>query len=269
MLSELIHQMEDQDGDGTADSIRLFADGFQTEVTGIAAGVLWFNGDVYTTIAPDVWKLRDLDDDGRADTRQKLVTGFGLHIAYAGHDMHGPTVGPDGKIYWSIGDKGISVERPGRREFRYPNEGGVLRCNPDGSEFEVFAHGLRNIQELAFDEYGNLFGVDNDSDRPGEKERFVYIVPESDAGWRCNYQYRGDGYNPWMAEQLWVPQFDGQAAYIIPPIQNYIDGPAGFTYNPGTALSPEYKGYFLPDGSTQGSSDGLSRRTGWSIIPNG
>ena len=43
---------------------------------------------------------------GVADVREILVTGFGLHFAYAGHDMHGLTVGPDGRIYWSIGDKG-------------------------------------------------------------------------------------------------------------------------------------------------------------------
>lgn len=245
VLSERIHRLEDTDRDGVADRSRVFADGFQTEVTGIAAGVLWHKGEVYATIAPDVWKLRDTDGDGRTDLREVIAHGFGLHIAYAGHDMHGLTVGPDGKIYWSIGDKGINVTTRDGRPFLYPNQGGVMRCNPDGSDFEVFAHGLRNVQELAFDEYGNLFGVDNDADLPGEKERFVYIVKDMDAGWRCNYQYRGGDYNPWMEEGLWKPYFEGQPAYIVPPITNYEDGPAGFVYNPGTALSPAYRNYFF------------------------
>ena len=252
VISEKIHVVEDSDGDGVADRTSLFAEGFQTEVTGIAAGVLWHDGAVYSTIAPDVWKLRDSDGDGKADQREAIASGFGLHIAYAGHDMHGLTVGPDGKIYWTVGDKGINATSREGRRFHYPNQGGVMRCNPNGSDFEVFAHGLRNVQELAFDEFGNLFGVDNDADMPGERERVVYIVEGSDAGWRCNYQYRGKDYNPWTDEKLWNTHFDGQAAYLMPPLAYSLNGPAGFTYNPGTALSPEYRGYFFLTGAPGG-----------------
>ena len=253
VLSELVHRLEDKDGDGTADSMKTFAAGFQTEVTGIAAGVMHHEGDVYATIAPDVWKLRDTNKDGEADQREKLATGFGLHIAYAGHDMHGLTVGPDGKIYWSVGDKGISATSREGERFHFPNQGGVMRCNPDGSGFEVFAHGLRNVQELAFDQWGNLFGVDNDADKQGERERFVYIVKGMDAGWRCNYQYRGSNYDPWMAEGLWRPWHEGQPAYIVPPISHSIDGPAGFAFNPGSALSPAYRDYFFLTGAPNGN----------------
>lgn len=253
VLSEKIHLVEDVDGDGKADRIELYAEDFKTEVTGIAAGVLWDDGNVYSTVAPDVWKLRDTDGDGVADQREVMATGFGLHIAYGGHDMHGLIVGPDGKIYWSIGDKGINAVSQDGVRYYYPNQGGVMRCNPDGSDFEVFAHGLRNVQEIAFDDYGNWFGVDNDSDQKGEMERFVYIVENMDAGWRCNYQYRKEDYNPWMAEGLWEPHHEGQPAYIVPPIVNYKDGPAGFVRNPGTALNPKYKDYFFLNSTMNGS----------------
>ena len=252
-LTEKIHLIEDSDGDGKADRIQTYAEGFNTEVTGIAAGVLWHEGDVYSTIAPDVWRLRDTDGDGKADKREVMAHGFGVHIAYAGHDMHGLKVGFDGKIYWTIGDKGISVVTKDGREFLYPNQGGMMRCNPDGTDFEVFAHGLRNVQEPAFDQFGNWFGVDNDSDQSGEKERFVYIVAGMDAGWRCNYQYRGSNYNPWTAEKIWQPYREGQPAHVIPPISNYIDGPAGFTFNPGTALNDAYRDHFFLTGAPNGN----------------
>ena len=252
-LTERVYKVEDTDGDGTADKRTTYAEEFNTEVTGIAAGVLWHEGDVYATVAPDVWRMRDTNGDGKADKREVMAHGFGLHIAYGGHDMHGLRVGPDGRIYWSIGDKGISVVDQEGKRHHYPNQGGMMRCDPDGSNFEVFAHGLRNVQEMAFDEYGNWFGVDNDSDRPGEKERFVYLVEGMDAGWRNNYQYRGSDFNPWMDEGMSIPFHEKQPAHIVPPIRNYEDGPCGFVYNPGTALNPSYRNYFFMTEAPRGT----------------
>jgi hypothetical protein len=48
-----------------------------------------------------------------------------------------------------------------------------------------------------------------------------------------------------MDEKMYLPRFEGQAAYITPCISNYESGPAGFVYNPGTALSPQYKNTFF------------------------
>ncbi len=242
--TEKIWQLRDTDGDGTADKITLFAEGFNTEVTGIAAGVLYHDGWVYATIAPDLWRFKDTDDDGVADIREVVVTGFGLHLAYAGHDMHGLSVGPDGRIYWSIGDKGVNATSREGKKFFFPNEGAVMRIEPDGSGFEVYAHGLRNVQEPAFNELGDLIGVDNDADQPGERERFVHIIEASDSGWRCNFQYMKMD-SPWMRDGLWKPRFPGQPAYLLPPLASYSDGPAGFKREPGTALGAAQRGMFL------------------------
>ena len=253
--TERIYQLRDTNGDGTADKMTVFAEGFNTEVTGIAAGVMYHDGWVYATIAPDLWRFKDTDDDGVADIREVVVRGFGIHIAYAGHDMHGLSVGPDGRIYWSIGDKGVNVTSKEGRKFYYPNEGAVMRIEADGSGFEVYAHGLRNPQEPAFDDYGDLFAVDNDADQPGERERFVYIAEASDSGWRNNYQYMKMD-SPWMREGYWKPQFAGQAACLLPPLLSYSDGPAGFRHDPGTALSDQQRGMFLlnefPSGKMKG-----------------
>ena len=129
-----------------------------------------------------------------------------------------------------------------------PDTGAVLRCNPDGTELEVFATGLRNPQELAFDEYGNLFTGDNNSDS-GDKARWVYVVEGGDSGWRIGYQFieapisRG----PWNAEKLWDPAGrEGQAAYLVPPIANIADGPSGPGLQPGRRPLPErYKDHFF------------------------
>ena len=88
--------------------------------------------------------FRDLDGDGVMDNKHSISYGYGIHIAYAGHDMSGITIGPDGRLYWSIGDMGVNTVDQNGKHWVYPHEGAIMRCNPDGSDFEVFAHGLRN-----------------------------------------------------------------------------------------------------------------------------
>ena len=118
------------------------------------------------------------------------------------------------------------------------------------AEHVVFATGLRNPQELAFDEFGNLFTGDNNSDS-GDKARWVYVVEGGDSGWRIGYQFIAgpDSRGPWNEEKLWHPAFDGQAAYIVPPIANIADGPSGLAYDPGVSLLPEAfrRHFFLVD----------------------
>lgn len=248
--SEYISKIWDSNGDGRADVKSLFAKDINDMITGVAAGVLHYNNDVYLTAAPDVYKFTDKDKDGDADERTTISHGYGIHIAYAGHGMSGLTIGPDGKVYWSVGDIGVNAKSKEGKQFAYPNQGAVMRCDPDGSNFEVFAHGLRNPQELEFDAFGNLISVDNDGDHDGEHERFVHILEGSDSGWRINWQFGkynrpNEEYKVWLDENLDIPHFPGQAAYILPALALASDGPAGLTYQPGTALNEEWKNYFF------------------------
>ena len=257
-FKEQIIRVTDTDGDGVGDNRAVVYEGFNELGNGLAGGLLWHDGALYVTCMPSLYKLTDKDKDGIFETKHELVRGIGYHIGYGGHDMHGPTLGMDGRIYWSTGDKGISVMLKDGRHIYYPGQGGVFRIEPDGSGFEVFAHGLRNPQELAFDEYGNLFTVDNDGDF-GDKERLHYVMEGSDSGWRAHYQYRSDrswsdtmGYNPWLADNLWnAPEPSKyQPAYLTPSLANFSVGPIGLEYNPGTALSAQWqRTFFLAESS--------------------
>jgi len=237
-----IRVLEDRDGDGRADHSSVFADGFNGILDGTGAGVIARRGDVYYTCIPHLWLLRDEDGDGRAEVRRSLHSGYGVRVAFRGHDMHGLRFGPDGKLYYSIGDRGYHVETEGRMLSR-PDTGAVFRCNPDGSDLEVVAYGLRNPQELAFDQYGNLFTGDNNSDS-GDKARWVYVVEGGDSGWRMYYQYLKDR-GPWNREKLWHPYHPEQPAYIVPPIANFADGPSGLAYDPGVGLPEKYRNHFF------------------------
>jgi quinoprotein glucose dehydrogenase len=238
-----IRLLEDLDGDGKADKSTVYADGFNAIEDGTGAGLLARNGDVFYTCIPKLWKLRDEDGDGVADQRDALHHGYGVRVAFRGHDMHGLIMGPDGRVYFSIGDRGYNVETKEGTQLVRPDTGAVFRCEPDGTGLEVFAYGLRNPQELAFDDYGNLFTGDNNSDS-GDQARWVYVVEGGDTGWRMYYQYLDDR-GPWNREKLWHPQHEGQAAYIIPPVANLGDGPSGLVHYPGVGLPERYKDHFF------------------------
>lgn len=240
--SERVRMLVDTDKNGTFDRSTVFAEGFADLADGIGSGVLPVGGDVYFTNIPKLWRLRDTNGDGVADERTALHDGYGVHTSLIGHDLHGLIVGPDRRLYFSIGDRGFHVEQDGHT-LAYPHEGAVLRCELDGSDLEVVHHGLRNPQELAFDQWGDLFTGDNNSDG-GDRARFVQIVPGADSGWRIGFQWLDDR-GAWNREKMWQPRHLGQSAGIQPPIVNFADGPSGLAYDPGQGLPDRFRDCFF------------------------
>lgn len=256
---DLIRVLSDTNGDGIADDSVVFASGFNGLEEGTGAGVLIRDEQVFYTNIPNLWSLKDNDGDLKSDSRTSLSTGYGVRVAFRGHDMHGLVMGPDGRVYFSIGDRGYSVETPDGK-FQDPESGAVFRCEVDGSHLEVFATGLRNPQELAFDDQGNLFTGDNNSDS-GDRARWVQVVEGGDTGWRMMYQYLSDR-GPFNREKIWYPYGPETPAYIVPPIANLSDGPSGLVYYPGVGLdgNEDLAGsFFLCDFRGQSSNSGIRR----------
>ena len=239
-------QLHDDDGDGRPDARRHFAGPFDDVLDGTGAGLLEVDGDIWYTIIPKLWRLRDQDDDGVAEIQTVLHDGFGVRFALRGHDLHGLAKGPDGRIYWSVGDRGYHVTQTDGSVLADPHSGAVFRCEPDGSDLEVFYTGLRNPQELAFDQYGRLFTCDNNSDSE-DRARVVYVMEGGQTGWDMAYQTL-DGDNdrgPWVQEGLWKTAHEGRPAWALPPLSYIGSGPSGLTFLSGVGVPDEYKNHFL------------------------
>ncbi|MEM8954826.1 MAG: PVC-type heme-binding CxxCH protein [Verrucomicrobiota bacterium] len=253
--SERVMKLKDTDGDGVADEAVVFADGFNAVEDGPAIGLIEGDGKVYMTSIPHLWLLEDTTGDGRADVKEPVASGFGVKTSLSGHDLHGLAWGMDGKLYFSLGDRGFNVTTEEGGQLVDVNSGAVFRCNPDGADLEVFYHQLRNPQELAFNEFGDLFTVDNNCDQ-GDEARVVYVIEGGDAGWTMGTQHLttfkddiedgGLGVEPfWMSEELWKPAQEGHPEWFLPALANFTDGPSGLVFNSGHNLPERYRNHFL------------------------
>ncbi|MBL9167104.1 MAG: HEAT repeat domain-containing protein [Verrucomicrobiales bacterium] len=247
--AERVRFVEDRQGTGRAGSGGILADGFNAPTGGTAAGVLAWGDDVWFANIPDLWRLRSQSASGQADIREVVSTGFGVHIGVSGHDLHGLKMGPDGRLYFSIGDRGFNLIPPPPTNadtnsgwhfsFAQPDTGAVLRCEPDGSQLEVFAIGLRNPQELTFDAEGNLWTGDNDT-AGADESRLLNVVEGGDYGWRCSYQHQA-GFGPWVQEEVWRGLLDD----TLPTSGQVAQGPSGVEFYPGTGFGDSWKNHFF------------------------
>jgi len=236
--SEQIRVVEDTTGAGRADKSRVLASGFNSLETGPGAGVLAMpDGGAIYTCAPDLWRIAP---DG---TKTKLASGFGVHVAYGGHDMHGVKMGPDGRIYFTIADCGAHVAGQDGKVISFPDGGAIFRCWPDGSALELYAWGFRNPQSLAFNDVGDLFTCDNNADG-GDKARWIHVVEGADYGWRIGWQFLPK-LGAWNSEGMWHLDVAETNASILPPVAHITHGPAGIAWYPGTGLPEKYRDHFF------------------------
>jgi hypothetical protein len=160
--------------------------------------------------------------------------------------MGARAMGPDGRLYFFCTDGGSSIERGEGGVVHVPEEGAVLRCEPDGRHLEVFCRGLRAVHSLAFDNAGNLFTADGGAGG-GDDGRWLYLIEHADYGWRVGWPQSALGpvRNPWVAEKLWAARFGGQAAWILPPVMNLGSGSWTVAHYPGLGFDARYDDHFF------------------------
>jgi len=123
--------------------------------------------------------------------------------------------GPDGKLYYSIGDQGanqlayLCVPNEGQvlpteDEVRASDwrhyKGKILRLNPDGSipadnpiihgvKSHIYAWGIRNTQGMVFSPGGKLFSVNHG---PNSDDTLNLVVARGNLGWPSVLGFRND-----------------------------------------------------------------------------
>ena len=146
--------LEDTNGDGRADKSTIFADRLN-----LPTSLVFANGGVIVSGAPNFLFLRDTNGDDKADEKKILSTGWGMRDTHAG--ASNLMYGPDNYIWGTVGYSGYDGEMNGK-QMKFLQ--GVYRFKPDGSDFEYVTGSTNNTWGLGFSETFDVFGSTANND---------------------------------------------------------------------------------------------------------
>jgi len=111
-----------------------------------------------------------------------------------GHSARVCRVGPDDKLYISLGQPNNVAPRDKLALYEKTGIGGIIRMNLDGSGREVFATGIRNSVGMTFDTDGTLWFTDNQVDSMGDDRPPGEINRADRAGLNFGFPWYGGGH---------------------------------------------------------------------------
>lgn len=139
---------EDTNGDGRADKFTIFADSLN-----IPTSLVFVNGGVLISQAPEFIFLKDTDGDDVADVREVVMEGWGTWDTHAGPSNL--QYGMDNRIWGSVGYSGFKGEIDG---FPFDFRQGFFRFDRNYSNFEKTGNTSNNTWGLGFTEANQVFG---------------------------------------------------------------------------------------------------------------
>jgi len=229
--SDRIKILDDFGPDGRARKVTVWAEGFRNSMN------LVFTKDggiVFATRSEITLFPSKLAPENRV-TLIKLETKGN----YPHNGLAGLAIGPDGKLYFGLGENlGEPYKLIGAdgTTLTGGGEGGnIYRCDLDGSKVERIATGFWNPWGLGFDAFGRLFAVDNDPDsRP--PCRLLHIVTNGDYGYK--FRYGRKGIHPFVA-------WNGEIPGTLPMVAGTGEAPCAVYACESPALPKEWLGDLL------------------------
>ena len=153
-----VYAVPDRNGDNKADDVIVLAEGLD-----MPNGVAFMNGSLYVAEVSRVIRYDDIET--RLENPPEPVVVNGDFPSDHAHGWKYIKFGPDGKLYVPVGMPCNICNFEGKDE-RY---GTIMRMEPDGSQLEIFARGIRNTVGFAWNpETEELWFTDNGRDWLGD-----------------------------------------------------------------------------------------------------
>jgi putative membrane-bound dehydrogenase-like protein len=218
--SDRLRMLSDSDGDDKLDRWSTFAEGFRHAMN-VAVHP---DGDVYLVTRSDVHLLRDTNDDGVADSDEKILQ-LKTTVDYPHNALSGIFAAGD-RMFLGVGENfGVDYDLVGSDGKTIKNTGGVgtiYTCKLDGSELQRWAQGFWNPFSLCSAE-NELFCVDNDPDA-SPPCRLINVHGTGDYGFR--FEYGRAGVHPLQA-------WNGELPGTLPMICGTGEAPTAVVFHRG------------------------------------
>ncbi|HLA43599.1 MAG TPA: PQQ-dependent sugar dehydrogenase, partial [Aggregatilineales bacterium] len=220
-----VYALRDDNFDGAADGVVTITSGRSQPV-----GVAFRDGSLYISETTGILRYDNIEANLANPPEPVLVSTLpdGGH-----HNWKFIAFGPDNKLYVPIG---APCNDCIPQDARY---GTIARMNPDGSEFEIFAQGIRNT--VGFDWHpvtGELWFTDNGVDHLGDDIPADELnhAPQIGMDFGFPYCHAGDVSDPDFGSLRSCAEFTPPAAKLGPHI-----AALGMRFYTGEQFPDEYK----------------------------
>ncbi len=154
-----VRMLTDDNGDGIYDSATTYTEGLKWPTA-----IICWNGGVFVGASPDIWWFKDTNNDGVADEKRLVFTGFaeGLPRLNVQGLLNSFVWGPDWRIHGSSSLSGGHVRRPDDPEAEAVNLRGH-NFSFDPVKFDLRMEAGAAQYGMAFDDDGQRFVCSNSS----------------------------------------------------------------------------------------------------------
>ncbi|WP_373519632.1 hypothetical protein, partial [Pricia sp.] len=164
-----IYVLSDTDGDGLEDKAYYWWD---KKPLVSPVGMVVADEGIYVTCLNKVSLIKDLDNDGIAETEEIITSDWEKPSVYTGTtatgvDAFGIAKDKKGNIFFALGSadftKPYMVDSLGNSKYNLESERGtILKVRPGSSAREIFVTGTRFPVAMAFNKEGDLFATDQE-----------------------------------------------------------------------------------------------------------